>query len=191
MATFSRRICPFFPQFRHFLVSARGKLGIDIARTLPAKVSRMDPAPQCAGADNDALCMQMCGEQWHGPGVGVIPELARVARQQLTELLVCQGRRHAWSTGSFAISQRGWRSFGKIALDPAIDRTAFHTRMLGNDGDRLTFCNLGNVSDATAAPCYLAQERGDARIFRHLTELQRHQPTEVAGQAATTGRGLR
>src|SRR4051812_29487671 len=28
MTTFSRRISPFFPEFRHFLVSARGKLGL-------------------------------------------------------------------------------------------------------------------------------------------------------------------
>src|SRR3954468_23526485 len=28
MATFSTRISPFFPEFRHFLVSARGKLGL-------------------------------------------------------------------------------------------------------------------------------------------------------------------
>jgi hypothetical protein len=28
MVTFSRRISPFFPEFRHFLVSARGKLGL-------------------------------------------------------------------------------------------------------------------------------------------------------------------
>src|SRR3954469_24249669 len=83
----------------------------------------------------------MCGEQWHGPGVGVIPELARVAREQLTELGIRQGRRRARATGSLAISQRGWRSFGKIMLNPAIDRAAFHTRMLGNDGNRLTFCN--------------------------------------------------
>src|SRR5437660_9094012 len=55
-----------------------------------------------------------------------------------------KGRRHAWSTGSFAISQRTWRSFGKIALDPAIDRVALHTRMLGDDGNRLAFCDLGN-----------------------------------------------
>ena len=171
MATFSRRICPFFPQFRHFLVSARGKLGIDIARTLPAKVSRMDPAPQCAGADNDALCMQMCGEQWHGPGVGVIPELARVARQQLTELLVCQGRRHAWSTGSFAISQRGWRSFGQIALDPAIDRAAFHTRMLGNDGNRLTFGNLGNCPKAPI-------KSGVVRLLKRSQQASTLRPTE-------------
>src|SRR3954470_22131431 len=31
-----------------------------------------------------------------------------------------------------------------------------------------------SVSDATAAPCYLAQERRDAWNFCHLTELQRH-----------------
>src|SRR3954453_1648268 len=79
----------------------------------------------------------MCGEQWHGPGVGVIPELARVARQQLTELGIRKGRRRARTTGSFAISQRRWRSFGKIPLDPAIDRAAFYTPMLGNDGNRL------------------------------------------------------
>src|SRR3954470_13603644 len=28
MATFSSRIWPFFPEFRHFIVSARGKLGL-------------------------------------------------------------------------------------------------------------------------------------------------------------------
>src|SRR3954447_22318711 len=55
-----------------------------------------------------------------------------------------KGRRHAWATGLFAISQRTWRSFGKIALDPAIDRAALHARMLGDDGNRLAFCNLGN-----------------------------------------------
>src|SRR3954447_25016667 len=55
-----------------------------------------------------------------------------------------KGRRHAWATGLFAISQRTWRSFGKIALDPAIDRVALHTRMLGDDGNRLAFCDLGN-----------------------------------------------
>jgi hypothetical protein len=50
--------------------------------------------------------VQMCGEQWHSPGVGVIPELARLACKQLTELGIRQGRRHARTTGSFAISQR-------------------------------------------------------------------------------------
>src|SRR3954454_20362844 len=30
MTTFSRRISPFFPEFRHFLVSARGKLGLTL-----------------------------------------------------------------------------------------------------------------------------------------------------------------
>src|SRR4051812_29760293 len=97
-------------------------LAVNVARTLPAEAGRVGPAPQCAGTDHDILCVQMCGQQWHGPGVGVIAELARVAREQLTELVIRKGRCHAWSTGSFAISQRGWRSFGKIALDPAIDR---------------------------------------------------------------------
>src|SRR5690242_524089 len=91
---------------------------VDIARTLPAEAGIVNPAPQCAGTDHNALCVQMCGEQWHGPGVGVIPELARIARQQLTELGIRQGRRHARTTGSFAISQRRWRSFGKIEPFP-------------------------------------------------------------------------
>src|ERR1700750_489613 len=55
-----------------------------------------------------------------------------------------KARRHAWTTGSFAISQRTWRSFGKIALDPAIDRAALHTRMRGDDGHRLRVADLGN-----------------------------------------------
>jgi hypothetical protein len=55
-----------------------------------------------------------------------------------------KGRRHAWATRSFAISQRTWRSFGKIALDPAIDRAALHSRMFGDDGNRLASCDLGN-----------------------------------------------
>src|SRR6201995_3339061 len=104
---------------------------VDVARTLPAEAGLVNPAPQCAGTDHNALCVQMRGEQWHRPGVGVIAELARVARQQLTERGIRQGRCRARTTGSFAISQRGWRSFGKIALDPAIDRAAFHTRMPG------------------------------------------------------------
>src|SRR5690349_12914249 len=126
----------------------RRPLTVDVARTLPAEASRTDPPPQRAGTDHNALCVQMCGEQWHGPGVGVIPELARVARQQLTEPGIRQGRRRTRTTGSFAISQRRWRSFSKIALDPAIDRAAFHTRMLGNNSNRLTFCDLGNCPKA-------------------------------------------
>ena len=31
-----------------------------------------------------------------------------------------------------------------VALDPAIDRAALHTRILGDDGNRLAFCDLGN-----------------------------------------------
>src|ERR1700750_640004 len=117
---------------------------VDIARTLPSEAGLVEPAAQCAGTDHDTLCVPMFSQQWYGPGVGVIPELARVARKQLTELGIRQGRRRARTTGSFAISQRGWRSFGKITLDPAIDRAAFHTRMLGDDGNRLAFCDLGN-----------------------------------------------
>src|SRR5690242_2792906 len=123
-------------------------LAVDITWSLPAEAGCVDPAPQCAGTDHKALCVQMCGQQWHGPGIGVIPELAWLAREELAELAVCQDWRHAWSTGSFAISQRGWRSFGKIALNPAIDRTALHTRMLGDNGNRLAFCDLGNSPKA-------------------------------------------
>src|SRR4051794_6470376 len=113
----------------------------------------------------------MCGEQWHGPGVGVIPELARVARQQLTELGIRQGRRRARTTGSFAISQRRWRSFGKIPLDPAIDRAASHTRMLGNDGNRRTFCNLGNCPKAPI-------KSGVVRLLKRLQQASTLRPTE-------------
>src|SRR3954468_912148 len=113
----------------------------------------------------------MCGEQWHGPGVGVIPELARVARQQLTELGIRKGRRRARTTGSFAISQRRWRSFGKIPLDPAIDRAAFYTRMLGNDGNRRSFCNLGNRPKAPI-------KSGVVRLLKRLQQASRLRPTE-------------
>src|SRR3954454_3172421 len=122
----------------------RRPLAVDIARTLPAAAGRADPPPQCAGADHNALCMQMCGEQWYGPGIGVIAEPTRIAREELAEPFVCQDRRRARATGSSPISQRRWRSFGKIAFDPAIDRAASHTGAFGNDGNRLTFCNLGN-----------------------------------------------
>src|SRR5690348_7114215 len=37
MATFSGRISPFFPEFRHFLVSARGKLGLRYAACVPSR----------------------------------------------------------------------------------------------------------------------------------------------------------
>src|SRR3954451_5923793 len=37
MTTFSRRISPFFPEFRHFLVSARGKLGLAGCGKTPCK----------------------------------------------------------------------------------------------------------------------------------------------------------
>src|ERR1700760_3955543 len=113
----------------------RRPFAVDIARTLPAEAGLVNPASQGAGTDHDTLCVQMFSQQWYGPGVGVIAELARVAREQLTELGIRQGRRRARTTGSFAISQRRWRSFGNIALNPAIDRTAFHTCMLGNDGN--------------------------------------------------------
>src|SRR3954464_11134688 len=113
----------------------------------------------------------MCGEQWHGPGVGVIPELARVAREKLTELGIRQGRRRTRTTGSFAISQRRWRSFSKIALDPAIDRAALHTRMPDDDSNRLAFCNLGNRSRA-------AIKFGLVRLCKCLQKVSTIRPTE-------------
>src|SRR5690242_14920770 len=146
-------------------------LTVDVARTLPTEAGIVDPAPQCAGTDHNALCVQMCGEQWHGPGVGVIPELAWIAREQLTELGIRKGRRRARTTGSFAISQRGWRSFGKIALDPAIDRAAFHARMLGNDGNRLTFCDLGNCPKAPI-------KSGVVRLLKRSQQTSTLRPTE-------------
>src|SRR4051812_35494598 len=97
---FSRRIMPLFG------ADMRRPLTVDVARTLPAKPGRTDPPPQCAGTDHDALCAQMCGQQWHGPGVGVIAKPAWVAREELAELLVCQDRRRARTTRSSFISQR-------------------------------------------------------------------------------------
>ena len=70
---------------------------VDVARTLPAEAGLVNPAPQCAGTDHDTLCVQMFSQQWYGPGVGVIPELARVAREQLTELGI---RQKAYPVGS-------------------------------------------------------------------------------------------
>src|SRR4051812_29417811 len=102
----------------------RRALAIDVARTLPAKPGRADPAPQCAGTDHHALCMQICGQQWYGPGGGVIVEPTRIAREELAQLLVYQNRRRARAAGSSPISQRRWRSFSKIALYPTIDRAA-------------------------------------------------------------------
>src|SRR3954468_1764438 len=93
--------------------------------------------------------MQMHGQQWHGPGVGVIPEPTRVAREELAQLFVCQNRRRARATGSSPISQRRWRSISQIALDPAIDRAASHTRAFGDDVHRLTCGNLGNRPKAS------------------------------------------
>ena len=63
-------------------------LTVDIARSLPAEAGRVDPAPQCVGTDHNALCVQMCGEQWHSPDIGVIAEPAWVAREELAELFV-------------------------------------------------------------------------------------------------------
>src|SRR5947209_7301529 len=120
-----------------FGADMRRPFAVDVARTLPSEAGIVNPASQCAGTDHDTLCVPMFSQQWHGPGVGVIAELARVAREQLKKLGIRQGRRRTRTTGSFAISQRRWRSFGKIPLDPAIDRAAFYTRMLGNDGNRL------------------------------------------------------
>src|ERR1700753_2132920 len=94
-------------------------LAVDVARTLPAEASRADPAPQCAGTDHDALCVQICGQQRHGPGVDVIAEPAWVAGEALAELLVCQDRCRAWTTGSSPISQRRTAFFMPVALDSA------------------------------------------------------------------------
>src|SRR6185312_13104610 len=146
-------------------------LTVDVARTLPAEAGLVNPASQCAGTDHDTLCVQMFSQQWYGPGVGVIPELARVAREQLTELGIRQGRRRARTTGSFAISQRRWCSFGKIALDPAIDCAAFHTRMLGNDGNRLTFCDLGNCPKAPI-------KSGVVRLLKRSQQASTLRPTK-------------
>lgn len=124
-------------------------LAINIARTLPAEPGCTGPAPECAGADHNTLCMQMCRQQWHGPGVGVTAEPTRIAREELAEPFVCQDRRRARATRSSPISQRRWRSFGNIAFDPAIDRAASHTRAFGNHLHRLAFCNLGNSPKAS------------------------------------------
>src|SRR6478609_2027069 len=149
----------------------RRPFAVDIARTLPLEAGLVDPASQCAGTDHDTLCVQMFSQQWYGPGVGVIPELARLAREQLTELGIRQGRRQARSTGSFAISQRGWRSLSKIAFDPTIDRAAFHARTLGNDGNRLTFCNLSNCPKAPI-------KSGVVRLFKRSQQASTLRPTE-------------
>ena len=83
-----------------------------------------------------------------------------------------KGRRHAWATGSFAISQRTWRSFGKIALDPAIDRAALHTRILGDDGNRLAFCDLGNRRLKAAI------KSGVVRLRKRSQKVSTIRPTE-------------
>src|SRR3954469_2847408 len=59
-----------------FGANLRRPLTVDVARTLPAEPGRADPAAQCAGTDRNALSAQMCGQQRHGPGIGVIAELA-------------------------------------------------------------------------------------------------------------------
>src|ERR1700760_1739559 len=127
----------------------RRPLAVDVARTLPAEASRADPPPQCAGTDHDALCVQICGQQRHGPGVDVIAEPAWVAREELAELLVCQDRCRAWTTGWSPISQRGRRWFIQIAVDPAIDGAASNTRTFGNLVHRLACGNLGNSLKAS------------------------------------------
>src|SRR3954469_4578179 len=81
-----------------------------------------------------------------------------------------KSRRHAWATGS--ISQRTWRSFGKIALDPAIDRAALHSRMLGDDGNRLASCDLGNRRPKAAI------ESGVVRLRKCLQEVSTIRSTE-------------
>src|ERR1700755_1079828 len=127
----------------------RRPLTVDIARTLPAEPGRTDPPPQCAGTDHDAPCAQMCGQQWHGPGVGVIAKPVWVAREELAELLVCQDRRRARTTGSSFISKRGRRLFSQIALNPAIDCAASNTRPFGNHVHGLACGNLGNSLKAS------------------------------------------
>src|ERR1700760_4029409 len=149
----------------------RRPFAVDIARRLPWEAGLVNPASQGAGTDHDTLCVQMFSQQWYGPGVGVIPELARVAREQLTELGIRQGRRRARTTGSFAISQRRWRSLSKIAFDPTIDRAAFHARTLGNDGNRLTFCNLSNCPKAPI-------KSGVVRLFKRSQQASTLRPTE-------------
>src|SRR3954467_14002341 len=94
------RIMPFFG------ANLRRPLTVDVAWTLPAEPGRADPAAQCAGTDHDALSAQMCGQQRHGPGIGVIAELAWVARAELAELLVCQDRRRARTTRPSSIGER-------------------------------------------------------------------------------------
>jgi hypothetical protein len=149
----------------------RRPLAVDVARTLPAKPGRADPAPQCASTDHDALCAQMCRQQWHSPGIGVIAEPAWIIREELAELLVCQDRRRARTTRSSSISQRRWRSFGKIAFDPAIDGATSNTRAFGNHIHRLACCNLGNGLKASI-------KSRVARLSKRLRQTPAICPTE-------------
>src|SRR3954453_17178142 len=127
----------------------RRPLTVDLGRRLPAKRSLADPARECAGTDHNALCVQMCGQQWHSPGVGVIAEPAWVAREELAELLVCQDRRRARTTRSSSISNAARHLFSQIAFDPAIDSTASNARTSGNHVHGLACCNLGNSLKAS------------------------------------------
>src|SRR3954453_19470056 len=127
----------------------RRPLTVDVARTLPAKPSLADPAPECAGTDHNALCAQMCGQQWHGPGIGVMAELAWVAREELAELLICQDQRRARTTRSASISKRVRPFFSKIASHPAIACTASNARTSGTHVHGLACRNLGNSLKAS------------------------------------------
>jgi hypothetical protein len=149
----------------------RRPLTIDIARPLPAKPGRADPAPECADTDHNALCVQIRGQQWHRPGMGVIAEPAWLAREELAALLVCQDRRRRRTTRPSSISKRGWRLFRQIALDPAIDGAASNTRAFGNHVHRLACGNLGNSLKASI-------KSHVARLSKRLRQTPAISPTE-------------
>jgi hypothetical protein len=100
-----------------------------------------------------------------------------------------KGRRHAWATGLFAISQRTWRSFGKIALDPAIDRVALHTRMLGDDGNRLAFCDLGNRRPKAAIKSGLVRLRKRSQKASTIRPTERRRARSGCVHPDTSGSG--
>src|SRR3954452_9609160 len=102
-----------------FLGQMRSPSDIDVARSLPAVVRRVQTAAQRAGAACDAVALlQILPEQWHRPTRSLIAAAARVARQGCRQAAWGEARGRVRSSAARPVRQDGGIMGRQVASDP-------------------------------------------------------------------------
>src|SRR3954465_13602059 len=96
-------------------------LDIDVAGPLPAIARLVQPTPQGAGADREALRGQVVRQQRHRPARGLVAAAARVAGQGCRQPLWWERGMEARTPAAWPVDQgRG------LMLGPVLDEPAVH-----------------------------------------------------------------